>query len=681
MELKHDLVVPGEMISRYIREINYDLLDRVEPDISLQYLSENMIKVSLDFNLNEEIIQDDWQLHVIPAFKPDFHWAPHLTPTNEHIIDQHSFRSPALIVGDKSKVLILVPDIDILLQGTPVRWYLDNNARENKLILGMSNYSVKEHVLYVREPGAVYPARKTRIGFYLIMLEDEEAVFDPWRIVLEFLWNNWGKKIYTNKKGQSIPLERYVERTYEWAFKNWAESVWQEFELDGKKVGAPVFIVNVTQSPNYDGPVDEREFRSVWNQAWFSSLRSASGLYRYARRTGNRELLEKSILAKELALSAPQKEGLFPSVIATEMERVDVSGRMVNRSKGWDHYFWGNSNRNPFAWDAKLSPYHILDMSWTALLMLRWYTELETDPRLLDYALRYSEALLKLQDEKGYFPAWLDTRTLQPMGILDQSPETSMSVTFLLKIYEVTGRDVYLKSALKAMDVICDEIIPEGRWEDFETYWSCSRYGSDTLVCKKVERNNMYKQCNLSMFWTAEALYYSYKATGNKKYLKHGQRCLDELLMTQASWQPPYMPVDVFGGFGVMNCDGEWNDARQSLFAELIMQYGLELKMDEYVERGLSALHASFKMMYCPENEKAKVQWERKWQFFNEKDYGFMMENYGHGGVVDTNGEGIGEFTIYDWGNGAAAESFLRISDHYGKEIMQDNGMPGANQG
>ncbi|HCS49316.1 MAG TPA: hypothetical protein DIW61_14095, partial [Candidatus Aminicenantes bacterium] len=92
--------------------------------------------------------------------------------------------------------------------------------------------------------------------------------------------------------------------------------------------------------------------------------------------------------------------------------------------------------------------------------------------------------------------------------------------------------------------------------EDFETYWSSSSYGSGDLIGRKVPRNNMYKQCNFSIFWTAEALYRAYKATGEKKYLEWGRRALDELLMTQASWQPPYMYVPVLGGFGVMNADG-----------------------------------------------------------------------------------------------------------------------------
>jgi len=51
--------------------------------------------------------------------------------------------------------------------------------------------------------------------------------------------------------------------------------------------------------------------------------------------------------------------------------------------------------------------------------------------------------------------------------------------------------------------------------------------------------------------------------------------------------------------------------------------------------------------------------------FFNEKDYGFMMENYGHGGQTNAEGLGIGEFTIYDWGNGAAAESYNTLRDRY----------------
>jgi len=58
--------------------------------------------------------------------------------------------------------------------------------------------------------------------------------------------------------------------------------------------------------------------------------------------------------------------------------------------------------------------------------------------------------------------------------------------------------------------------------------------------------------------------------------------------------------------------------------------------------------------------------WEKVYPWFGPEDYGFTMENYGHGGRTSAEGEGMGVFTIYDWGNGAAAEVAMRILDHYG---------------
>jgi len=70
--------------------------------------------------------------------------------------------------------------------------------------------------------------------------------------------------------------------------------------------------------------------------------------------------------------------------------------------------------------------------------------------------------------------------------------------------------------------------------------------------------------------------------------------------------------------------------------------------------------------MYCPENAVVKQMWEKVYPWFGPEDYGFTMENYAHGGRTSPQGEGMGVFTIYDWGNGAAAEAAMRILDHYG---------------
>ncbi|HEV2352624.1 MAG TPA: hypothetical protein VGR89_00135 [Puia sp.] len=662
---KRGKVALPQSLRHFIRSIRFDALGDLQPRVSVSPVEENVTKVTLVYNLPRDIRQDDWRVRIVPAFHASFHWAPLLTPMPDNVIAQHVFRSPALIVSGSGREVSVVPDLDWVGRPSEVPWYMDMDAPANTLTLGWSLTKVSGHTLYVRKKGLVITPGKMEFGFYLITGMTAGEV-SPWRSTEHFLWHKWGKPLYDSGEPLSSDLDNYVDRTYHWAFDSWRNAVWQEFRLNGREVGAPVFIVNVTQSPDYPGPANEREFRSIWNQAWFSSLRSAAGLYRYARRTHNDSLLRKALLTKELALSFPQQDGLFPAVIGTEMTRKDTAGKTVNISAGWGHYFFGNSNRNPQSpgGPAQSAPYHILDMSWTADQMLTWYIELEKDQRLLAYAERFAKRLVQLQDSAGYFPAWIDMKTGQLLPQLRQSPETSASAGFLLSLYSITQDERWRSAGLKALGAVVRDVLPSGRWEDFETYWSCSRIYADSLG-RKLHRNDQYKQNTLSMYWTADACLRAYLQTRDSSWLSGGRRALDELLMYQATWQPPFIYVHALGGFGVMNADAEWNDARQSLFAELIIQYGRLLNEQEYVERGIAALKASFVMMYSPENPETETQWQKVYPFFMAKDYGFMMENYGHGGVTSPDGLGIGEFTIYDWGNGAAAEAYNRILDHY----------------
>lgn len=661
--------VPEEL-NDFIGSIKVDSIPGGNIDFSVEKVDENTFKFNTKLVLNKDIKTQGWAINVNPVFEGNFHWTPHLTPGDNYIIADHVFRAPALISASEDKILTLIPDLDVRAK-SDYRWFMDLDAQKNQMVIGISDYVVKEHVLFQKKQETILKKGEIELSFYLMVDNSKEAIQNPWRKPLAFMWEKYGKQL--SDKGEPLKgsMEPYVEHTYSWAFNTWKDAVWQEFNLNGKQVGAPVFIVNYTQSPNYPGEVDEREFRSIWNQAWFNSLRSAQGLYRYGKRTKNEDYIRKAQLTKELALAFPQKNGLFPGLIATEMESVEIESKKYNRSKGWEHYYFGNSNRNPYTRNSRKSPLHILDMSCTAYFMLCWYEELEKDERLLEYAIKYADGLLKYQDEKGFFPAWIRAEDLVPFDVLAESPETSKSVTFLLKLYDITEVEKYREAAIKAMEAVISDIIPVGQWEDFETYWSCCTWGNKEYVGKKIARNNMFKQNTLSIYWTAEALLNCYELTGEKRFLELGQRTVDELLMAQAVWQPPYMYVTVFGGFGVMNADGEWNDSRQALFSELIIRYGKTLRNDEYIQRGVAALKSSFSMMYCPENPKTKEQWEIVYPFFNEKDYGFMMENYGHNGYTSPEGGGIGVFTIYDWGNGAASEAYNKILDHYGKEIFE----------
>lgn len=634
-------------------------IGEITPRKEYEMAENGKMHISVSARLAGPVPVGEWHCTVKPAFRPDFFYSPLLTPTDEHVVDMHVFRTPVLMMGDRKRVLCVLPDTDGWTDERN-RLVMDLDAGRLEMKVGINTTKIKEHSLYVGTNEAVLPAGEFRFGFTLWVLTGKD-VQNPFRPVLAAYWERYGH-VQRTRLPVGKDLIPYVRHTYAWAFDRWQEAVWQEFDLNGVRVGAPQMIVKVHQSPHYvkeNGPTSLLEATAVWNQAWFSSLRSALGVYRWGKKTGDAELIRRAEMTKELALQMPQEDGLFDAVVAVPTETVTENGQTYTRAGSWDRLYFGNSNRNPVTRDLKESPRHILDMSWTALQMLDWYEYAEKDERLMDYVGRFVRRLMRLQDARGYFPGWLD-RNCQPLPQLLQSPESAVSATLLMRYGQLTGQKECVDSALRCADVLLREVVPESRWEDFETYWSCSRFGEEHLG-RKFERNGMYKQCSLSPFYLAQMYLKCYQITGKQEYLATGERCLDEMLMYQSSFQPDYMPITTVGGFGVMNGDCELNDQRQALFAPLIVEYGRFMRRDEYVERGYAALEASFSMMYCPENPEVRSQWEQKWPFLNESDFGFMMENYGHGGYANGKSVGIGIFTIYDWGNGGASASVMEM--------------------
>ena len=207
--------------------IDFDQLGGDEGKVQVKVIDNNTLYLNISFSLDEITHQDNWEINIHPSFSPTFHWSPHLSPTENHVIDQHVFRSPTLIVADKKRSLVMIPDLDIMLEGTPVRWYLDLDAPDNILTLGMSKSYVSDHVLFEKEPGAIYPKGNVEIGFYLMLHENRASIDNPFREPLNFFWKKWGSSLYASGNPVGGDLKPYVEHTYNWAFNSWAKDVWQ----------------------------------------------------------------------------------------------------------------------------------------------------------------------------------------------------------------------------------------------------------------------------------------------------------------------------------------------------------------------------------------------------------------------------------------------------------------------
>lgn len=605
-------------------------------NVSWKKPSTEVKQMQLDMTLNESTIKCVYK--------------PHLSPFEYMVVGDLVFQSPAMIFEKDDEIFALIPDVDLLNKQRIAPHVMDYIEPERRLFYGLGHYEKQEHVYHRRIDKPIKLENgQILFRFYLVKWTgvEGERNLSP---VNQFLWDRFGKKnmkkdeLDSKNIDESLQdLEVYAEHTYDWAFNRWEDIVWQEFELDQREVGGCVFIVRAVQSPGFGQEDNWREKKSLWNQAWFSSLRSAYGYRLWGEKWNNDDMVRRSDLAKNFALSAPQEDGLFPAVF------------WADDDNEWENGFWGHSDRRP---ENHEEYGNILDMSWTCIWMLKWYRDIEQDNELLGYTEEYAKRLLKLQNNDGSFPGWVHMETGEISPYLIDSPETSMHVWLLAHLYTITEDVTYLNAAKKGMEFVINDVIPEGRWEDFETYWSCARTWEKKQYGKKDERSGLYNQCSFSIYWTAEALKEMYKITEEDRYLQEGEKVLAELSLYQAIWEPDYMHVPVLGGFGVMTSDDEWNDARQSLAALTYIDYYKLTKKEEYKYRGIWAMKASFHLMYCPENPLVKEHYEKTFPHLSELDYGFEMENSHHGQNDQFN---TGEFTIFDWGNGSAAASLGEI--------------------
>jgi len=589
----------------------------------------------------EDLVDIEWleaAYHFCSNQKVDFVWTPALRPEADDVIGQHFFRSPAVILQAKRDFAALIPDLDFIKENSPLPACLNldrfNQDIQPEMRYGLRPHILKGHVYFQHTPAMTASIKNTTLQFgYYLYLDTDAPPQAGYQKVVYFLWDHYKKQYINNLLPQTQPFDAYAEQIYSFANK----TLWRETMIDNERCGAMVLS---RQCPD-----------DVWFQGWFNQLRSAYGLHYFGTRMNNSDWVKRAEATQHLILHAPQDKGLFPTIF--------VLGDSPDQNR------WVNSNLQGGGPDL----FHPLDCSWTAYWLLKWYQDLRWDARTLPFCRHYADALLKLQLENGAIPDWVKADTLEPIEKYNgekyadttfdyiqhmlsrwdtrrfiHSAESAASGLFLAELVKVLGNqdarhEKYLSSAIRIANYLQTYVLPQQKWFDFETFFSCSVKPLDFYD----RYTRQYPQNTLVMHWTAAFLLTLYEVTHNKNWLSLGKRVQDYLNLYQQVWNPPFLSIYGFGGFGVMNTDGEWNDARQSQFGCTQADYFLATDGPEYLERAIYAVRAAFTCAFLPANKKVYPTGYRR------KPQGQAAENHGHGGH-----EMLCGVSGFDWGTGSA---------------------------
>jgi len=608
-----------------------------------------------------ELVSISCEYEFLPEGEPDCAWLPNLAPEAGDVAGQHSFRSPCAILRRGKFQLSLVPAFGPAWTASPLPRFLGLETRRGpgepaRLAFGAAGQEPRAHVFYrlTGRPARLEPGSCIELAYSLI-LETEADPLAP-SALLRFLWSRSGLGRAASppspgpEPGSGEPrLELLVREALGCLVGRYG--LWRDCELPGPEgprragflcvrivrprleaLGLPLrndptprIALNYLLTPTLRlrdklelaGSSARGLLEQAWNGLFFNQVRTAFGLAYYGGLWADEGLLAKARAMRELALAAPSAGGIFPAVLASARE----GGRWVPGTRVWR---FG-------------SAYGTADAAWTGLWMLRTYRHLERDERLLGRCLELGAFLLRAQLPSGAIPAWVE---VDSRGRPEARPELREGATaaaagmFLAALADSGAGEEYRAGAARVADFLVREVFPRQAWSDPEVHYSCS----PKRLGWRDRRSGIPPQGSLCLHWAAELLGSLADATGEPRYARYGRAALDLLLLHQQLWSPPFIGFRAAGGFGVMNTDAEWSDARQAQFANLLMDWYARTGEEELFLRGAAALRASFALMRRLEGDE---------------DRGALPENYGHSGLDAP----IPGYIMPDWGSGSAASS------------------------
>jgi hypothetical protein len=614
----------------------------------------------------------------------DFSHAPAMKRAADNVFADRVFHSPAIVLQKNGLCAALVPDLDsinkdfVYAKGVrqpdghrgfrvsqdpakmtlPAALDLDVKSGLTPAPLfsyGLMDYVVEQHVYWRHEnkDGVMVrelSGRKLYYEFDLFVRSDAPRNRGYQRVT-RFLWERYGTAHFREPRPQAMPFAEYARVCFPAAFEYRGDTLddtkrysasrgykpdqsgplntWLEFDFEGKPVGG----IRATPSQWYN---------DIQFMAWWNNVRDAVGMYWWGQR-GVPDLGRKARLILNLVLSAPQNQGIFPSVFN-------------QKEKRWFGCYWKpeppyNPKILPKYWDFNSDYYQTAGVSKTGVHLLRYYHLCEKDQRILPFVRRYGDFLIEHLDPNGCVPAWF-TSDLKPVEHLRFNGEGGIHLWFLTELYKATQESKYLSAARKIAQFMRLEILPQQRWYDFETFYSCASKPEATFD----PHTGQWPRCTLSMMWAIEGFSSLYEATQNREDLDTTEAVADYANFYQSVWQPHFIiTAYAFGGFTSQNSDAEWLDMRQSQLGEALVRLGRLTGRQDLLERGVAAVRSSFALIKHPRHIQNGI--------FPTPSYplGISPENIDH--------EGLPQLPLrsgFDWGEGGALAAAATLLDQLG---------------
>jgi len=484
------------------------------------------------------------------------------------------YKAPLILVQSDRLALGIVPDVTALSRDTLRLCHhaLDLDVTGSpSLRVGFVPAKQARHSVYCMDAERTWQLERPLENVYFLLVTAGAEAGQAYRQCVRFHWERFGRPSQSAAAEQQKGTGPCKDLAL---FDQWRQRIWDE---ESRKAWLQIVLPDgstggAVSTSRALGP------RSIYLSSWFNSLRTAFGMALYARRTGNDDLLQLASQTAALALQSPGANGAFKCIAA-----LDKDNRPV----------WGAGDGSG---GSTIQGYLGYDMSWTAYWLLRWReARLPGYERVLPRCQGLARFLIAHQQPDGMFATFFDEAG---NPVKDKAPymiaETGPVALFLFKLYEADRQPEYLDAARKGLAFLENDVIPQRKWYDFETFWSCSPRGISFDA-----RTGQWPANDLALGQAVAAFLQAWRVTGDRAYLEKGESLLDYLLLYQQCWTHPLLagltgPTMLLGGFTTQNSDAEWSDARQSQFGNILLDYYRATGKAEYLERGVAALRAQF---------------------------------------------------------------------------------------